>query len=218
MVPPIQAHRGFVDKFIGDAIMALFDEATPDGALSAAVEEHRALDRFNEQRGGSPLAMGIGLHIGPLTLGVVGSEERLSCTVYGDSVNLASRVEGLTRAYGARILLTGETLGALADREAFECRYVDRVRVKGKERPVELWECLTALPEPERVTRAPDPAMEEARAPYQAGEFQEAVVRLAELRTLFPADPLLRVLLDRSREFLAHPPAHWDGVLRLDKK
>jgi class 3 adenylate cyclase len=218
MVPPIQAHRGFVDKFIGDAIMALFDEATPDGALSAAVEEHRALDRFNEQRGGTPLGMGIGLHIGPLTLGVVGSEERLSCTVYGDSVNLASRVEGLTRTYGARILLTGETLFALQDRDVFECRYVDRVRVKGKEHPVELWECLAALPGSERAARAPNTALQEARAPYHAGNFGDAVRRMEALSAAFPADPLPRVLLERSRDFLTRPPAEWDGALRLDKK
>jgi adenylate cyclase len=217
MVPPIEGHRGFVDKFIGDAIMALFDDATADGALSAAIEDHRALERFNAARG-ARLGMGIGLHTGPLTLGVVGSEERLSCTVYGDNVNLASRVEALTRMYGARVLITGATLEALGQRGAFDLRFVDRVRVKGKAIPVELWECLDALPETEREERAPGTALDEARAPYVEGDFAEAVRRFELLASRFPRDPLPRVLLERSRELRGRPIGGWDGAFRLDTK
>ncbi|HVJ14890.1 MAG TPA: adenylate/guanylate cyclase domain-containing protein [Polyangiaceae bacterium] len=217
MVPPIQQHRGFVDKFIGDAVMALFDDAAADGALRAAIEDHHALARFNLDHG-TKLGMGIGLHTGPLTLGVVGSEDRLSCTVYGDNVNLASRVEALTRTYGSPILLTGATHQALQDRAAFNLRYVDRVRVKGKEAPVDLWECLDALPESDRALRAPASALDDVRSHYVAGDFDIAARKLEPLAQRFPNDPLPRVLLDRCLTFAMNPPDSWDGALRLDKK
>ncbi|HEV8244476.1 MAG TPA: adenylate/guanylate cyclase domain-containing protein [Polyangiaceae bacterium] len=217
MVPPIQQQRGFVDKFIGDAIMALFDDVAADGALRAAVEEHSALARFNQLRG-SRLGMGVGLHTGSLTLGVVGSEDRLSCTVYGDNVNLASRVEALTRTYGAAILLTGATYEALQDASAFALRYVDRVRVKGKEAAVDLWECLDALPAEERAERALGAALEEARLPYANGEFAAAAQAFESVVRQYPADPLPRLLLERCRRFALNPPLGWDGALRLDKK
>lgn len=218
MVPPIEAHSGFVDKFIGDAIMALFDDVTADAALKSAIEQHRALEALNASRGGIALAMGIGLHTGPLTLGVVGSEERLSATVYGDSVNLASRVEGLTRMYGARILITDSTVTALSDRDRFALRFVDRVRVKGKDQPVELWECLDALTDEERAARADAEAMHAARQEYDAGNFAVAQRLLREICARSPQDPLPAAWLVRSTELITRPPDHWDGAVRLDKK
>jgi adenylate cyclase len=217
MVPPIQQHRGFVDKFIGDAIMALFDDVAADGALRAAIEDHQALTRFNQEHH-SQLGVGVGLHTGPLTLGVVGSEDRLSCTVYGDNVNLASRVEALTRTYGAGILLTGASREALQDPSAFDLRFVDRVRVKGKEAPVDLWECLDALPEAHRATRAPASALDDARPHHAAGDFATASRMFERVAQRFPADPLPRLLLERCRRFATDPPADWDGALRLDTK
>jgi adenylate cyclase len=219
MVPPIQAHRGFVDKFIGDAIMALFDDPHADGAVQAALAELEALAEMNARDASrAPLAMGIGLHRGPLMLGVVGSDERLSCTVYGDSVNLASRVESLTRLYGARLLVTGAVVDALAQREAYALRCVDVVRVKGKQEPVAIWEPLVSLPESERATRAPDAALTEARAPYLRGDFAAARVALDALAQRFPDDPVVALLSGRTRGFLQSPPRDWDGAYRLDHK
>jgi class 3 adenylate cyclase len=218
MVPPIEAHSGFIDKFIGDAIMALFDDRTADAALESAIEQHRALGVLNASRGGIALEMGIGLHTGPLTLGVVGSEERLSATVYGDSVNLASRVEGLTRVYGGRILLTDSTRAALSNPERFALRFVDRVRVKGKDQPVGLWECLDALTDDERAARADEVSMRTARREYDAGSFAEAERLLREICSRCPQDPLPAAWLMRVTELSAQSPAHWDGTVRLDKK
>jgi adenylate cyclase len=219
MVPPIQAHRGFVDKFIGDAIRALFDDPHADGAVQAALAELAALAEMNARDAARPpLAMGIGLHRGPLMLGVVGSDERLSCTVYGDSVNLASRVESLTRLYGARLLVTGAVVDALAEREAYALRCVDVVRVKGKQESVAIWEPLVSLPETERATRAPDAALTEARAPYLRGDFAAARVAFDLLAQRFPEGPVVALLSGRTRGFLQSPPRDWDGAYRLDHK
>jgi hypothetical protein len=197
--------------------MALFDDVAADGALRAAIEDHQALARFNQARA-TQLGMGIGLHTGPLTLGVVGSEERLSCTVYGDNVNLASRVEALTRTYGSAILLTGETYRALQDPAAFTLRRVDRVRVKGKQTAVELWEYLDPYSESERAQLAPGAVLEEVRPNYIAGDFDAAARMLEPIAQRFATDPLPRVLYDRCLAFSKHPPEDWDGALRLDKK
>jgi adenylate cyclase len=217
MVPPIQDHGGFVDKFIGDAIMALFDEGHADAAFRAAIASHKALDALNAARTGlTPLGMGVGLHTGPLTLGAVGSPDRLACTVYGDSVNLASRVEGLTRLYGTRLLVTEASVEALHDPSAFRLRPVDRVRVKGKEAPVGLVEVLDALTDAERAARAPSEALRDAMTAYQAGRFDPGP--WSALAEAWPDDPLPRVFLARCAAFVASPPVAWDGVFRLSEK
>jgi len=142
----------------------------------------------------------------------------LRCTVYGDSVNLASRVESLTRLYGARLLVTGAVVDALAQREAYALRCVDVVRVKGKQEPVAIWEPLVSLPESERAARAQDTALTEARAPYLRGDFAAARVALDALAQRFPDDPVVALLSGRTRGFLQSPPRDGDGAYRLDHK
>lgn len=151
MAPEITRHQGFIDKYIGDAIMALFpplEASGPDNAVRAAIASIDALTAYNRERsvgGGEPITVGVGVHTGPLVLGTVGDEDRLSCTVLGDSVNLAARVEALTRRYGVSILITDTTRERLADRDAYRMRMVDRVVARGKSQPVTLWELLDVL-------------------------------------------------------------------------
>lgn len=154
MAPEITRHQGFIDKYIGDAIMALFpplNASGPDNAVRAAIASIDALATHNRELsvdGGEPIAVGVGVHTGPLVLGTVGDEDRLSCTVLGDSVNLAARVEALTRRYGVSILITDTTREKLADPDAYRMRMVDRVIARGKSQPVTLWELLDVLPAP----------------------------------------------------------------------
>ena len=132
--PVIRAHQGFIDKYIGDAIMALFPESADD-AVRAAVEMQKQVIIYNQHRqrsNYSPITIGIGLHAGTLMLGTIGEEERMESTVIADAVNLASRLEGLTKVYGSGILVTESILERLGDREKYLCRFVDRVIVKGK--------------------------------------------------------------------------------------
>lgn len=139
----IDAHGGFIDKYIGDAIMALFDDEHADGALRAALAMRARLAAFNERRkaaGKVPIDIGIGLHRGEVVMGAVGFTARIDSTVIGDPVNLASRVEGLTKQYAVAILVTEAVKQALREPDAFHLRVVDEAaKVKGKDESVVLY-------------------------------------------------------------------------------
>lgn len=135
---------GFIDKYIGDAIMALFDDPATDGALQAAVFMQQALDEFNDERGQNHLpkiAVGIGIHRGEVVMGTVGFTCRIDSTVVGDAVNVASRVEGLTKHYGCSILITESVVRNLASPELFALKLVDSaVKLKGKDEAIAIYE------------------------------------------------------------------------------
>ncbi len=147
MGPVIRTHNGFIDKYIGDAIMALFDDA--DDALRAGLAMHDALDGFNEERRASglePIAIGIGLNTGSLMLGTIGEKHRMDGTVISDAVNLASRIESLTKEYHVGLLISQYTYEQLADPKAYDIRPIDVVVVKGKTRPVTIFEVFQTNP------------------------------------------------------------------------
>jgi class 3 adenylate cyclase len=139
----IDENGGFIDKYIGDAIMALFDDDETDGALRAAIAMRVRLASLNERRvarGEKPFEIGIGLHRGAVIMGTVGFSSKIESTVIGDAVNCASRVEGLTKQYGVHVLATGAVIEALANRSAFRLRVVDEAaKIRGKDEPVRLY-------------------------------------------------------------------------------
>jgi two-component system, sensor histidine kinase ChiS len=140
--PVIRNHNGFIDKYIGDAIMALFPQ-TPDDAVQAAIDMQKQVMLYNsylQESGGQPIAIGIGLHTGTLMLGTVGESERMETTVIADAVNLASRLEGLTKTYGVDILISEQTQKRLNPQLKENCRFLGRVKVKGKTQAVEIFE------------------------------------------------------------------------------
>ncbi|MEK7991793.1 MAG: AAA family ATPase [Thiotrichaceae bacterium] len=146
MEPNILDFNGFIDKYIGDAIMALFP-TNADDALQAAIDMMMTLNEYNKTRGrpGRPIIrIGIGIHTGRLMLGTVGGRSRMDGTVISDSVNLASRIEGLTKIYGASLLITGHTYQKLSDPAQYKIRMIDRVRVKGKSKVVTVYEVFDA--------------------------------------------------------------------------
>ena len=143
----IEAGGGTVDKYIGDAIMALFDDA--DDALRAGLAMHDALEGFNAERraaGLEPIAIGIGLNSGSLMLGTIGETHRMDGTVISDAVNLASRIESLTKEYHVGLLISQYTYQQLADPRAYDIRPIDVVVVKGKTRPVTIFEVFQTNP------------------------------------------------------------------------
>jgi len=195
--PVIRDHGGFIDKYIGDAIMALFE--TADDGVRAGLAMLDALDRFNEGRAAQglvPVAIGTGLNTGSLMMGTIGELHRMDGTVISDAVNLAARIESLTKVYRVRMLISQYTYDHLADPAAYAIRPLDVVVVRGKTRPVVLFEVFDRDPPPEREAKL------RTREPLLRGV--EALLRhdIAAARTHFedclalaPADPAAANLL-----------------------
>lgn len=140
--PVIRKNNGFIDKYIGDGLMALFPEE-PEDALRAAIEMQKQVSLYNWHRrkqGYLPISIGIGLHTGNVMLGMIGEEKRLEGTVIGDVVNFSARLESLTKVYGSSILLSSDTLISLDDPNKYHYRFIDKVRVKGKTEAVSVFE------------------------------------------------------------------------------
>ncbi|AOP33957.1 adenylate cyclase [Leptospira tipperaryensis] len=141
IAPVIREHHGFIDKFIGDAIMAIFPTRAED-AIEAALAMRKTLRQFNRFRKNQDqeaVDIGIGIHTGHLMLGIIGHENRMECTVIGDSVNLASRIEGLTKQFGCPILASEVTIASLKDANQFPHEFIEEVTVKGKSQAVKIY-------------------------------------------------------------------------------
>ena len=226
MEPAIHAHLGFIDKYIGDAVMALFDDREDGGgaeqAVQAAIGMHEALRRYNTlraERDEPPVRIGVGIHTGTLMLGTIGGRDRLNASVIGDAVNLASRVEGLTKAYGAGTLITGAT-AALLDEGRFKLRAVDEVRVMGKTEAVVVHELLDCEPYEVRARRMESrDAFHAARAALAGGELSAARCGLDGVLQGDPDDRSAALLRQRVQAFERDgTPDAWDGIVTLDSK
>ncbi|MDJ0556870.1 MAG: AAA family ATPase [Microcoleaceae cyanobacterium MO_207.B10] len=148
MEPQIQQHGGFIDKYIGDAIMALFPNCADD-AVKGAIAMLEELKKYNwgrQQKNLNPVRIGIGLHTGRLILGTVGGFGRMDGTVIGDAVNLSSRVEGLTKTYGVSLLITDRTFACLNNLLEYDLRLIEKVKAKGKAKAIGLFEVFSADP------------------------------------------------------------------------
>ncbi len=142
--PIVRANHGFIDKYIGDAIMALFPREPAD-ALRAGIELQRELVKYNQGRvkaGYEPVRIGIGLHCGELILGTIGEEERMQTTVIADAVNVAARIEGLTKVFKVSLLVGKPIVDKLEPGHGFKLRHLGAVKAKGKSRNVEIYECF----------------------------------------------------------------------------
>lgn len=220
--PVIRHNGGFIDKYIGDAIMALFPDS-PDDALRASIEMRGLLQTYNESRtrqGLEAIAIGIGIHTGNLMLGTIGEEERLEGTVISDNVNLASRLEGLTKQYGVTTLISGQTLFNLAQPDAFQYRIVDYVRVKGKSESISVLEVIDGdVAEQRALKQATRGRFERAIAAYQDRRFEEAASSFDQVRQQNPGDSVALMYANRIRTFREHGlPPDWDGISQPDKK
>jgi two-component system sensor histidine kinase ChiS len=196
MSPLIESHGGFIDKYMGDGIMALFPNE-PQQALQAAIAMLEALERqsvsiFPE------LEIGIGIHTGEILLGTVGGHNRMETTVIGDAVNLAARVENLTKTYGARLLITEETY---AHCPQMMVREIDRVTVRGRTHPTTLYEVLLRSDRKKRETL---PLFQEEIAAYYEGDNQQALELFTRLQQLDPYDRVAQVRGDRLSQELHH--------------
>ncbi|MBS0307677.1 MAG: HAMP domain-containing protein [Proteobacteria bacterium] len=214
--PVIRDHGGVIDKYIGDAVMALFP-AAPESAIAAAIDMQRKVAAYNRERvanGRQPIAIGVGLHTGSLILGTVGEDERMNSTVIADAVNLASRLEGITKHYGVGIVASGDALARLEDPAAFQTRFLDRIQVKGKHDYVLIHEVFDADDDALRQAKqALAGAWQDAVNLYFAARFAEAVTAFEAILTHLPNDQASLLYLERARRLLASGvPADWNGV------
>jgi class 3 adenylate cyclase/HAMP domain-containing protein len=222
MVDIIINKNGIVDKYIGDAIMALFGAPVKheDDALAsvlAGLDMRDALDGFNERQraAGSPeFHTGVGINYGEVTVGNIGTDKKMDYTVIGDAVNLASRLEGLTKQYHEAIIIS-ETLHDQV-KDKVPCRLLDLVTVKGKTEGVKIYSVKRALEAAEREAWAMNDA---AMAEYQARNFGQAARMFEEVGKRLPGDYASRQLLDRCLLFEKEPPPRdWDGAEVMKSK
>ncbi len=191
MESAIIENNGFIDKYIGDAIMALFS-GEADQAIKAGIAMLQRLRVYNQHRANSgdvPIGIGIGINTGSLMLGTVGGQNRMDTTVISDAVNLASRVETLTKNYGVSLLITHQTYVRLSDPSNYAIRAIDTVQVKGKSELVTVYEVFDGdLPEIKAGKLATLPIFMEALSLYQAGKLAEAGALFADCLHQNPGD------------------------------
>jgi two-component system sensor histidine kinase ChiS len=181
MNPFIWENEGFIDKYIGDGIMALFPRG-PAPALNAAIAMLAHIPVYNAQRarlGYAPIRIGIGIHAGTVILGIIGHERFLQGTVISDAVNLASRLEGLTKTYGVSLVVSSDVLSGLSDPNRYAYRFLDRVTVKGKQRLVSVYEVFDGDPAEIAAQKSA------TREVFEKGVFAYHTGRFAEARQLF---------------------------------
>jgi class 3 adenylate cyclase len=222
MEPVVKAYHGFIDKYIGDSVMALFPNS-PDDAVCGAIAMLRMVDKFNAERverGEEPIAIGIGIHTGVLMLGTIGGKNRMDGTVISDAVNLASRVEDLTKIYGASLMITEHTYHRLFDVKEYSIRLIDKVKVKGKTQPVVVYEVLDG--EAIKVRDAKLATLKifaAAFTAYQHRNFKLAEELFIDCLAKNPCDQAAKIYLARARHWQKlGNDTQWDGVSELGEK
>ena len=201
MEPAISKYDGFIDKYIGDAIMALFPHCADD-AIQAAIAMLGRLEDYNRlnraPKGLEPIAIGIGLNAGPLMLGTVGGSLRMDSTVVGDTVNLTSRLEGLTKVYGTPLLVTHNVVVRLQDAAIYCLRTIDRVTVRGKSESVSIFEVFDGDPSELRSCKYKmKPTFEQAVLDFHLSNFEAAQAGFEACLTEAPEDVAAQIYRDR---------------------
>lgn len=204
MATVISNNNGVINKFMGDSVMAIFPY-DPDEAVRCSILMLKQLDIFNEDRkkaGLKAIDIGIGLNTGFCILGILGNPERYEFTVIGDTVNLASRVESLTKVYGVPFLVGENTINSIYDVSKYSIRFIDRVAVKGKKHPQSIYEIFDNDPVEIKKLKSETKAMfEEALAHYHYKNIDIAKKMLEKCIQINPADNPAKVYLERCKAF-----------------
>jgi adenylate cyclase len=220
MVDVVLRHGGILDKYIGDAIMAVFgaplaDYHNADHAITAAIEMTQALEHFNHHRtadGLEPIEVGIGISTGEVVASSIGTAKRMDYTVIGESVNLAARLEGANKHYGTSVLVSGTTISQM--KLAKSWREIDLIRITGKDKLISVFELLDSYPAAVRTD------LSRMRNAYQRGvqfyrqrRWVEAIPKFEQVLAHCPDDRPSLMYLDRCRYYIEEPPGDdWDGV------
>lgn len=222
ITPVIREYNGFIDKYIGDAVMALFPH-NPEDALKAAIKMCKVTMRHNIKLRalGYPLIkIGIGIHTGRLMLGILGDKERMQSTVISDSVNLASRLEGLSKVYGTSIILSKHTLLRISNLKKYNFRFVGKIQVKGKNNAISVYEVLDGeTMETLKLKLKTKRDFERGLSFYQNKKFAEASVQFNRVLEFNPEDKATRLYFERCAQLMVHGvPDNWDGIEIMNGK
>lgn len=221
--PIVRARRGFIDKYIGDAIMALFPNEPAD-AVQAGVDLQVAVKKYNTGRqiaGYKAISIGIGIHRGDLILGTIGEDERMQTTVIADAVNVASRIEGLTKLYHVGLLISGSVVEKLPPDHKFKLRNLGAVKAKGKTQSVEIYECYNTdaadlITHKDKTADAFNAAMAE----FRKGTFLTAGKIFGKIAEMHADDKPAAYYRDRCSLTVVHErgPGAWDGAEKIEVK
>lgn len=220
----IHEHRGTIDKYMGDAIMAFWGAPVGDSnhahnAVEASIAMLSQLKKLQidfKERGWPPIRIGIGLNTGDMNVGNMGSEFRMAYTVLGDAVNLGARLEGLTKGYGVDLIVSESTARAVPD---LLYRELDRVRVKGKDKPVTIYEPIGRHKNINNAVREEIRIYQQALYHYRQQNWSRAKQEFAALQQLNPQKVLYKIYSERVDVYRDDPPPMpWDGVFTFDTK
>lgn len=220
--PIIRAHRGFINQYLGDSIMALFP-TEPEDALQAAIEMQAAIQKFNRDRiaeGLSPIKAGIGLHTGPLIMGITGDEHRLDAATISDTVNSASRIESLTKHYQSPLLLSGDTLNSIREYDKYQLRHLGKVQLKGKNNILNIIECIDGYADDELAIKLQTlPDFNKAMTHYSNHNFMQAAKLFEHIIAMDPHDYAAKYFLNSALKLIhTGVPMDWKGAEVMSNK
>jgi adenylate cyclase len=220
--PIIREHQGFINQYLGDAIMAIFPRNSSD-ALAAAVKMQEAVQDLNasrELKNKAPIKIGIGMHTGLLIMGITGDQDRMDATTIADTVNTASRLEGLTKHYKVNILLSEASVKDLADPEAFHIRNLGSVQLKGKFEPVTIYECFNGSTDNDiqkKLTALP--FFKQGMSAYFNKSFKKASDTFHRALEIYPEDTTAKIFLGKANKYMDMDiPENWTGVEEMHNK
>lgn len=216
MGPVIQANGGFINQYMGDGIMAIFQQS-PEHAIQAGIDMQRAIRKYNAERiqaNRTPIEVGMGIQTGPLVMGIIGDALRTEPATISDTVNLASRMEGLTKYYGSRLLVSEDTLNCLKNPDAFPHRYLGEVKVKGKEQAIGVYEFFDLEECPLDVPKWENRELfSSALQIYNQLDFARASKLFEEIIQQNTMDKAAEYYLKKANQYLREgPPEAWNGV------
>ena len=216
MGPIIRKHKGFINQYLGDGFMAIFT-GNPQEAVRASVEMQNTLKEYNidrKEKDRKAIRLGIGMQTGRLIMGITGDKERMDAATISDTVNTASRIESLSKHYGTSVLLSGESIDKLSNRNEFDFRYLGLVQVKGKVQPLKIFECINGDDEVLYKHKMDTLiTFKEGMELYFEKQFAMAAVTFQEVFKKHSGDLPAKHLLNRSAQLItAQVAKEWRGI------
>ncbi|MDO5981234.1 tetratricopeptide repeat protein [Flavivirga spongiicola] len=222
MGPIIQDNEGFVNQYLGDGIMALFPHHA-NYALKASIEMQKAIQDYNMKRieeGYRPIYVGMGLHTGDLVMGIIGDVYRNDTAIIADTVNTASRMEGVTKYYGANIIVSADSLNTIENRQDYNFRYLGKVKVKGKNNSIAIYECFDGDHTESIILKTKTlKHFEKGLSHFYNKEFPKASAAFDTVLTKNPNDHVAKYFVTKSAEYtISGTPKDWDMVNKMETK